>query len=104
MNRQGKERKRLKKLAAAVPAEEIKEFLAVDKGSPVGHFLIGTSDDNYTICCWHPSNGLMELTIDDDAMYEACIQFLVKNGLTFQNRNEFFAHAKEHKWPNPRRL
>ncbi|MFO0959821.1 MAG: hypothetical protein U0800_20695 [Isosphaeraceae bacterium] len=97
------ERKRSLKLASRIPSEEIAQMLKIGDDMPFGYFLIGDEPEHSCICCWHVTNGLMILTIEDGVLGLACRRHLLAKGaLTFRAEQEVLAYADAQGWPGRR--
>jgi hypothetical protein len=96
----GRDRKRTIKAARKVPAEHIHEVLPHDEDIVDDHFLVYNRDlDFWSICCWSRTNGMMTTTIEDEALYLACVEYMQGHGyLIFDSMAEVHAHARAQGW------
>lgn len=77
-----------KKNAEAISHSEVEEYLVANYDYPC--FVVGRKD-NSAVYYWHSSDGLVPCVIDDQAMNEACINYLSQNGLVFPDKKELEA-------------
>jgi hypothetical protein len=86
------------KAARKFSIEQIGEVLRRDPDMVDDHFLV--RDLNFwSICCWSRTNGMMAITIEDDALSLACVEYMKRNGyLVFDSMAAASAHAKAQGW------
>ncbi len=87
--REGRQRKRMIKLARRVSVEEIRAFLLNNDHTPA-YFLL-RSNGYELLRGWHPTHGITELVMDDEVAYEACVLYLKDRGIVFESEDDALA-------------
>jgi hypothetical protein len=96
--REGKVGKKMLKQAMKISDEDIARFL---DGMSLPELFLDNQFGILTIHSWHPQNGEMELTIDDDALAHAVILYLERHGVpVITNRVELKDLARRNAWTN----
>lgn len=94
------ERKKLIKAARQVPVEQVRELLRRDDDLVDDYFLIYNRDlDDWFICCWSRTNGMMTMTIEEDPLAIAAMEYMKNHGyLRFESTAEASAYIAAKGW------
>ena len=99
--REGKSGKKVLKQARKIYDEVVVSFLESMEGTALSDLFFDNRDGIVGIHCWHPQNGEMELTIDDDAFALALKFYLERSGVpVITNRDELEDLARRNAWRN----
>ena len=103
---EGKDRKRLIKAARKVPVENILALLQRHEDLVDDYFLVYNSFlDCWFIRCWSRTNGMMDMTIEEEALGLACIEYMKSHGyLVFESEMEASTYVKARGWACSRSL
>jgi hypothetical protein len=94
-NPSGRDRKRVIKAAEKLPIEQIADFVRDLKDSADDLFLVHDSLLGWFICPWHRTGDISEMTIDDEAVHVACVEFMRTHGcLVFDSWASARAYTK----------
>jgi hypothetical protein len=99
---EGQYRKRMIKQARKVPVDEVRRFIHDgDLDGPPQYFLL-QSHGLEIVRGWHPKHGIMELSMQDDVSYWACIEYLKSIGLVVGSEEAALDYAVVNVFPKMR--
>jgi hypothetical protein len=78
----------------------VSEILRCSEDQQTEYFLVKNDDlDRWFVHCWNQTNGMMTMTIDDEPLAYAVVEYMKNNGyLQFDSNAEASAYAKARGW------